>query len=132
MLTAKSAESDIVAGLELGADDAWVLPVTMKKSRPGHQVRVLCEPGLVPAVRRLLASETGTLGLREWPVTKHELDRTSTKVVVDGRSIGIKVGPYGAKPEHDDVVAAARALDRPVRDVAAEALAVHRARPSGD
>lgn len=122
----------ISAALELGADDAWVLPVTMKKSRPGHQVRVLCEPGLVPAVRRLLASETGTLGLREWPVTKHELDRTSTKVVVDGRSIGIKVGPYGAKPEHDDVVAAARALDRPVRDVAAEALAVHRARPTDD
>jgi uncharacterized protein (DUF111 family) len=118
----------ISAALELGADDAWVLPVTMKKSRPGHQVRVLCRPALVPAVRHLLASETGTLGLREWSVTKHELDRSTTKVLVDGHSIAIKVGPYGAKPEHDDVVAAARALDRPLRDVAEEALARHRGR----
>ncbi|UDY37720.1 nickel pincer cofactor biosynthesis protein LarC [Dermatobacter hominis] len=121
----------ISLALELGADDAWVLPVTMKKSRPGHQVRVLCRPALVPAVRRLLATETGTLGLREWAVTKHELERRTTKVLVDGHTVGIKVGPYGAKPEHDDVAAAARALDRPLRDVADEALAAFRARRSG-
>jgi uncharacterized protein (TIGR00299 family) protein len=117
----------ISRALELGADDAWVLPVTMKKSRPGHQVRVLCRPELAPAVRHLLASETGSLGLREWPVTKHELERTTTTVLVDGRTVAVKVGPFGAKPEHDDVVAAARALDRPARDVAEEALRRHRA-----
>ncbi len=114
------------AALELGADDAWILPVTMKKSRPGHQVKVLCAPGLVPAVRDLLARETATLGLREWTVTKHELDRSTAEVDVDGHLVRIKVGPYGAKPEHDDVVAAARALGRPVREVGAEALARHR------
>lgn len=115
----------ISAALDLGADDAWVLPVTMKKSRPGHQVRVLCAPDLVPAVRELLARETATLGLREWTVTKHELDRRTVEVDVDGHLVRIKVGPFGAKPEHDDVVAAARALGRPVREVAADALARH-------
>ena len=113
----------ISLALELGADDAWVLPATMKKGRPGHQVRVLCRPAIVGAVRRLLAEETGTLGVREWTVTKHALERSTTKVLVGGHTIGVKVGPFGAKPEHDDVAAAARALGRPFRDVAADALA---------
>lgn len=113
----------ISTALELGADDAWVLPVTMKKSRPGHLVRVLCSPALLAPIRDLLARETGTLGWRESAVIKYELERSTAEVDLDGHTIGIKVGPCGAKAEHDDVVAAARALDRPVREVAAHALA---------
>lgn len=109
--------------LAVGADDAWILPATMKKHRPGHEVRVLCPPERLPAVRHLLASETGTLGLRESSVRKHELVRRTTEVVVGGHVIRVKVGPYGAKAEHDDVVVAATALGRPLRDVAADALA---------
>ena len=116
----------IDAAIAMGADDAWVLPVTMKKSRPGHQVRVLCSPPLVPEVRGLLARETGTLGWREWSVTKHELPRHETVVELDGRPVRIKVGPHGAKPEHDDVVGIARASGRAARDVAAEAAAAFR------
>lgn len=108
--------------LGAGADDAWVLPVTMKKSRPGHQVRILCRPTLAAAMRRLVASETGTLGLREWQIVKHELARACDEVTVGGHLVRIKTGPFGAKPEHDDVVAAAAALGRPARDIAAEAL----------
>jgi len=109
--------------LALGADDAWVVPVTMKKSRPGHQLRVLCAPPLVSAVRDLVCRETGTLGVREWCVTKHELDRRTVVVTVDGHAVSVKAGPFGAKPEHDDVLSAASALGRPARDVAADALA---------
>jgi len=108
--------------LALRADDAWILPVTMKKSRPGHQLRILCRPELAATVRHLVASETGTLGLREWSVRKHELVRRNEVVDVDGHRVRIKVGPFGAKPEHDDVVAAAEALRRPLRDVATAAL----------
>ena len=116
----------IDAAIAMGADDAWILPVTMKKSRPGHQVRVLCSPPLVPEVRGLLARETGTLGWREWSVTKHELPRHETVVELDGRPVRITVGPHGAKPEHDDVVGIARASGRAARDVAAEAAAAFR------
>ena len=56
------------------------------------------------------------------PVTKFELARSSGTVDVDGHAVRIKVGPFGAKPEFDDAAAAAAALDRPVRDVAAQAL----------
>lgn len=112
--------------LRLGADDAWVLPTTMKKSRPGHQLRVLCAPALEPAVIDLVARETGTLGLRSSSVAKHVLPRRVTTVAVEGHEVRVKVGPHGAKAEHDDVVRAARALDRSARSVSAAALAAWR------
>lgn len=111
--------------LELGADDAWVAPITMKKSRPAHQLRVLCAPALEAAVVALVAAETGTLGLRTLPVTKHVLPRHFVTVEVAGRPIDVKVGPHGAKPEHDDVVSVATSLGRTVRSVAAEAMSAY-------
>lgn len=117
----------IDAALDLGADDAWIMPITMKKNRPGHQVRVLCSPEVIPAVRELLVRQTATLGWREMAVDKHELHRSQTTVDLDGHTISIKVGPFGAKPEHDDVIATAEATGRSARDVAADALAAYRA-----
>lgn len=108
--------------LALGADDAWVTPAVMKKGRAGHVLSVLCRPELSARLRQLVVTETGTLGLRERTVTKHELARREEIVELDGCPIRVKVGPYGAKAEHDDVVAAAERLGRPVRDVARAAL----------
>ncbi|MEZ3115009.1 nickel insertion protein [Halobaculum sp. MBLA0147] len=51
--------------LEAGAHDVTVLPTTGKKSRPGHHVQVICEPGDATRLARRLAVETGTLGVRE-------------------------------------------------------------------
>lgn len=110
--------------LEAGARDAWLAPVTMKKGRPGHVVTVLAEPHAADALRHLLVAETGTLGVRWWPADRWAADRRVEEVEVDGHRIRLKVGPGGrAKPEHDDVAAAARALRRPLREVAAAALA---------
>jgi uncharacterized protein (TIGR00299 family) protein len=108
--------------LDEGADDAWVTPIVMKKGRPGHQLSVLCRPELAQALRGVIVAETGTLGVRERPVTKHELPRTTEEVQVEGHTIRIKVGPHGAKPEHDDVATAARQLGLPLREVSARAL----------
>lgn len=108
--------------LDLGADDAWIVPVVMKKSRPGHQLRILCSPALEAVVVAMVAAETGSLGARSTAVTKHVSPRRLDRVEVDGHQIAVKVGPHGAKAEHDDVVVAAAALGRPVRIVAAQAL----------
>jgi hypothetical protein len=108
--------------LALGADDAWVTPAVMKKGRAGHVLSVLCRPELSDRMRALLAVETGTLGMRERTVAKHELPRRVEVVELDGCSIRVKLGPHGAKAEHDDVVAAAQRLGRPVREVARAAL----------
>ncbi len=113
-----------VVGLALarGADDAWCTPIVMKKGRPGQLLTVLCRPELADGLRELVASETGTLGIRERTVSKHELPRHVEEVVVDGQTVRIKVGPHGAKPEHDDLVTAAALLGRPLRAVAEDAM----------
>ena len=119
----------IAAALDAGADDAWLTPIVMKKGRAAHLLSVLCRPELADELRGLVAAATGTLGIRERRITKHELERSSTTVQVQGHTISIKVGPHGAKPEHDDVVAVASATGRTVRDVSAAALAAHRELP---
>jgi uncharacterized protein (TIGR00299 family) protein len=108
--------------LRAGADDAWVTAITMKKSRPAHQLRVLCPPALAPLLVELVARETGTLGIRSFPVAKHVLPRSVTTVEVAGHRIDVKVGPHGAKPEHDQVIQAARMLRRSARSVADEVM----------
>lgn len=127
-VTAEVLAHVVVRALELGADDAWLTPIVMKKGRPGHLLSVLCRPDLTDELRQMVAVETGTLGIRERSITKHELPRRTTVVDVDGHRVRIKVGPHGAKPEHDDVAAAAALLGQPLRDVAARAMARWNAR----
>ena len=52
----------VTALLDVGAYDAWLSPVVMKKGRPGTVVHVLCDPAQVPAVRDVLRDETGSFG----------------------------------------------------------------------
>lgn len=111
--------------LAAGADDAWVVPIVMKKSRPAFELRVLCAPTCAPALRSVIGRETGTLGIRETVVAKHVQPRHVVEVDLDGMTVRVKIGPDGAKPEHDDVVAVAVATGRSLRSVAARALARH-------
>jgi uncharacterized protein (TIGR00299 family) protein len=108
--------------LDAGADDAWVVPIGMKKSRPGHELRVLCSPSLATPLRELVLSETGTLGVRAEAVTKHVAERVFRSVEVRGHTVRLKVGPHGVKPEHDDLVAVSEATGVPVRRLAQEAI----------
>lgn len=115
--------------LAAGADDAWLTPITMKKGRPAHQVSALAAPAVEAAVRSALSIETGTLGIRETPVVKHVAPRRFDTVEVRGSSVRIKIGPHGAKAEHDDLVAIAERNGIPLRHVAHEAIAAWAACP---
>ena len=108
--------------LSAGADDAWAQPIVMKKSRPGFLLRVLGPPERTASLQSILFAETGTLGVRVSTVAKDVLDRRIANVEVRGHPVRVKVGPYGAKPEYEDLAAASRALGVPVRTLAAEAL----------
>lgn len=108
--------------LDQGADDAWIVPVVMKKGRPGHTLSILCAPALAAPLLALVAAETGTLGMRTRGVTKHVLPRSFDEIELDGGTVRIKVGPHGAKPEAADVVRIADATGRSVRSVSAEAF----------
>lgn len=108
--------------IKSGADDAWLEPIIMKKSRPGVHISVLCRLSHESVLADLIARETGTLGIRSTMVFKREFERRYEIVSVAGLDIRIKIGPRGAKPEFSDVVDVANELGRPVRSVAFDAL----------
>jgi hypothetical protein len=107
--------------LAAGAADAWLSPIVMKKGRPAHTVHVLAAPERAADCERIVLAETGSLGLRRTPVDRTALPRHTTTVDVEGHAVRVKHGPWGAKPEHDDVAAAAAALGLPLREVARRA-----------
>jgi pyridinium-3,5-bisthiocarboxylic acid mononucleotide nickel chelatase len=119
--------------LAAGASDAWLTPIVMKKGRLAHTLSVLVDgSAAAAAVRQAVFTETTTIGLRETVVNKHALDRVERSVDVDGHRVRVKTSTLdgvlvNAQPEYDDVVAAAIAAGRPVKNVLAEATAAARA-----
>jgi uncharacterized protein (TIGR00299 family) protein len=112
----------IARAMETGALDAWATPAVMKKGRPAQVLHVLTTPEHERALRDLVLAETGSLGIRRLTATRTTLLRRFETVDVDGHPVRIKHGPHRAKPEHDDLVAAAAQLGLPLRAVAARAL----------
>jgi uncharacterized protein (TIGR00299 family) protein len=108
----------ITRALAAGALDAWITPAVMKKGRPAHVLHVLARPEDSPALQQLVFAETGTLGIRRSTVSRTPLPRRSTSVDLDGVPIRVKHGPYGAKPEYEDLAAAAASTGLPLRTVA--------------
>ena len=114
--------------LAVGASDAWLTPILMKKGRPAHTLSVLAWPGQVDAVRDVVLTETSAIGLRTTTVAKTALERTEDVVDVDGRPVRVKRARLGgrvvnAQPEWEDVAAAAGALGLPAKVVLARAVA---------
>jgi uncharacterized protein (TIGR00299 family) protein len=117
--------ADLISGaMSRGAADAWIVQTIGKKGRPAAVVHVLTKTDNASALTTFLHEETGSLGVRWTPVLRHELDRWSGEVQIEGVPIGVKYSTVGQKPERDDVVRAAREIGRPVRLVAAEAAAL--------
>jgi pyridinium-3,5-bisthiocarboxylic acid mononucleotide nickel chelatase len=121
-VTGETLAHVIARALAEGARDAWAIPAAMKKGRPGYVLHALAAPADVPRLQQLLFAETGSLGIRRTVASRAVLPRWSRTVVVDGVPVRIKHGPYRAKPEHDDVAAAAAQLGMPLRAVAERAL----------
>jgi pyridinium-3,5-bisthiocarboxylic acid mononucleotide nickel chelatase len=114
--------------LDAGASDAWLTPILMKKGRPAHTLSVLTPSAHLDAVRRVVFTESSSIGLREHRVAKHALAREQRTVTVDGVDIRVKVAMLdgqvvNAVPEYDDVASAAAQLSRPVKSVLAAATA---------
>ena len=112
--------------LAVGASDAWLTPILMKKGRPAHTLSVLCADSAAAAVRREVFLETSTLGLRETRVDRRALARTSATVDVAGQPVRVKLAwlageVVNAMPEWEDVAAASAALARPGKVVLQQA-----------
>jgi len=115
--------------LEAGALDAWAVPATMKKGRPGLLLSALTRAAFADSLAALVLRETTSIGVRRLQAERLERPRTVVEVETRFGLIPVKVseGPYGppqAKPEFDACARAATAAGVPVREVIAEALSV--------
>ncbi|MFB6184859.1 MAG: nickel pincer cofactor biosynthesis protein LarC [Haloarculaceae archaeon] len=135
------ASPEVLGGLQeslaaVGARDVSVVPVTMKKSRPGHLVKVVVSPEDADRVARRLAAETGTLGVRETGTGHRWVARRRIETVeldVDGETyeVAVKVASdddgvvFDVSAEYDDAASVAAETGRPVRTIIdrAESLA---------
>jgi uncharacterized protein (TIGR00299 family) protein len=116
-VTGEVLADTVSALMAAGAHDAWVTPVVGKKGRPAHVVSALVDPVGVDGARRLIAEETGTLGVRAQTLTRWPASRSNVEVRVDGQAVRVKISSRRVKAEHDDAARAARHLGVPVRDV---------------
>ncbi|MEC9467835.1 MAG: nickel pincer cofactor biosynthesis protein LarC [Actinomycetota bacterium] len=121
--TGETLAHTVARCLEVGAHDAWVTPIVMKKGRPAHMVSALCDPAVVAVVAGVLTSETGSLGVRGYAVDRWSAARTFEHVEVDGHRIALKVTAGRVKAEHDDAARVAEATGLPFREVVARAEA---------
>ena len=122
---------------EAGARDVSIVPLSMKKSRPGHLVKVIVKPDDVERVARRLAEETGTLGIREtgarhrW-IASREVETVVVEVDGEPYDVAVKVATddvgtvYDVSAEYDDAAAVAREVGLPVREVVRRAEQAHR------
>ena len=97
-----------------GALDVTVLPIDMKKGRPGVRLEALAPESSMERVLDAFFTGTSTIGVRYWRVDRAVLERTEELRTWRGHTIRVKLvtlpdGTARRKPEFDDVAAAARA-----------------------
>ncbi|MFO0576726.1 MAG: nickel pincer cofactor biosynthesis protein LarC [Polyangia bacterium] len=125
--------------LQAGARDVWLVPVHMKKGRPGVIVGVLCDPGLRPALTARLLRESTTLGVRSYEVERSILLREHVTVSTPFGAVAVKLGRdpqtgeiWNVAPEYEVCRERARAAGAPLKEVLAAAIAAyHGAYPRG-
>jgi uncharacterized protein (TIGR00299 family) protein len=121
--------------LRLGALDATLSPVVMKKNRLGTKLALLAPADKLEELVAAVFRETTTIGVRFFPVERRVLEREFGRVRVDGAEIAVKVSrlegrPVSVQPEYADCVKAAKAAGRPLKDVLRDALEAYGA-PKG-
>ena len=82
---------------ELGARDCYFTSVQMKKNRPGVLLSILTEENRKSELMDLVFTETTTLGVRSYEVTRRALDRELVKVETPYGLIDVKVAKLNGR-----------------------------------
>jgi pyridinium-3,5-bisthiocarboxylic acid mononucleotide nickel chelatase len=115
----------------VGAVDVTLIPVVMKKSRPGTVLSCLAAQDHTDAVLEILFQETTTLGARLQEITRQVLPRRFVQVRTQGGVVRMKIADVGAgwekaAPEYEDCKTIAKRTGRPLKTIMEEALLTYR------
>ena len=92
--------------LDIGVNDVWLQNIQMKKSRPGIKLSVLCTTEKMDEVKKILFTETSTIGIRYMPVKREILQRKNTTIDSSWGKIKVKQTEYAGKitlhPEYEE------------------------------
>lgn len=115
-----------------GAREAHAIPIVMKKGRPGHQLEVICDGKLAPALERIIFENTTTIGIRSMDMRRHALPRTPDGIETPYGRVATKLvvmpdGHVRAYPEYSSVIEACERAGASFQDVfrATQAAAVN-------
>ena len=106
---------------EAGAVEAYTIPVTMKKSRPGNLLCVMCLEENKQKVLEAIFKHTTTLGVRQNISQRYALDRTIETVQTDFGPVRVKkaegFGVTRQKIEYEDLARIAREKGMSINEI---------------
>lgn len=107
--------------MNAGAHDAFVVPIVMKKGRPGMMLSILLERAKLDPVLSILFRETTTLGVRIQPIERRKLPRSQREVQTSLGTVKAKVIARDGKetfvPEFEECKRLALEKNLPLKDV---------------
>lgn len=117
--------------LSAGALDVFTQGITMKKSRSGILLSVICQPQLAETCKKIIFRETTTLGIRERSQTRSILNRQFLAVDTLYGVVKLKIASWeqnseakevNVQPEYEDCAKLARKHNVPWQIVHQEAI----------
>lgn len=120
-----------------GAREAHAIPIVMKKGRPGHQLEVICDGELAPALERIIFENTTTIGIRSMDMRRHALPRTPDGIETPYGRVATKLvvmpnGHVRAYPEYSSIIEACERTGTSFQDVFRATQAAADAARGGD
>ncbi|MCR5617337.1 MAG: LarC family nickel insertion protein, partial [Clostridiales bacterium] len=111
-----------------GARDVFTVPVTMKKSRPGILLCVICDKSKEEDIVRSIFKYTSTIGIREVPVKRFTLNRRIISRNTKFGDVRVKIsegfGITREKIEYDDLSAIASREGKSISEISDQILEV--------
>jgi len=112
---------------EAGALDVVLIPNRMKKGRIGVTLRCLSEEKGKDKILDALFTESSTLGVRGWKVSRWKLHREEREVNTSYGPVKVKIGFKGSKvvnlsPEYESCLRLAKERGVPLKEIYQEAI----------
>ena len=119
---------------DVGAQDVWLTPIVMKKTRPAVTLSCLCSESVRDACIDVLLRESSSLGVRVSQLFRPALDRSSVTVECEYGAVRVKIAYRdGAvlkfKPEYEDCRALAQQHGVTIQTVRRAALNSYQSSP---